>query len=77
MINYSVFYSLHYYMHGVNSIPEKKSHVHNEALNRKSSWTSSVYDESGLERQATLRKVKKLPGQRASQSYIIRARMNI
>ena len=47
----------------VLSLPERKSsYVPNEMLSRKASWTSSVFDESGLERQATLRKIKKIPG---------------
>ena len=45
------------------SLPDRKSsRVPNEMLSRKASWTSSVFDESGLERQATLRKIKKLQG---------------
>lgn len=46
------------------NIPEKKSQVYNEVLSRKSSWTTSVYDESGLERKATLQRVKKISSDR-------------
>ena len=53
------------------SLPERRSQVHNETLSRRTSWTSSVYDESGLERRATLTKIKKLPGQSAKQQQYI------
>ncbi|XP_065906715.1 rho GTPase-activating protein 24-like isoform X2 [Dysidea avara] len=45
-------------------IPERR--VSQETLSRKTSysWTNSVYDESGLDKQATLRTVKKLTDER-------------
>ena len=55
----------------VLSLPERRSQVHSETLSRKTSWTSSVYDESGLERKATLRNVKKLPGRSTDQQQYI------
>jgi len=60
---YSLIAIICYVFWCVLSLPERKSsYVPNEMLSRKASWTSSVFDESGLERQATLRKIKKIPG---------------